>query len=172
MALFEATYSLIIIQNSAVSQGQSLCFWWWKELGLVWKEEFSTPRQRARVRPDHMQPHGQGCSIQATPQFSSRSWGQVNGHWLLTTACHQQLISQACKWAATDLPIFSPEMLTGVKQETPTVSWTSLEKLIYDQKLSQSQAKTVCYDLPKDAFDTQQALPCAFKNHSRTSKIK
>lgn len=113
MALFEATYSQIIIQNPAVSKGQPSCFWWWKELGSVWKEGFSTPWQRARVRLDH----GQGCSIQETQQLSSRSWGQVNGNSLLTPACHQQLISQVCKWADTDLLVFfSPEMLTVEKQ--------------------------------------------------------
>lgn len=94
-----------------------LFVWWWKHFGWVWKADFSTPWQRAQVRPDHMRPHRQGCSIQATHQFSSRTWGQVNGHSLLTTACHQQLISWACKRAATDLPtFFSPEMLTLEKQ--------------------------------------------------------
>lgn len=146
MALSEATYSQIIIQNPVDSKGQESCFWWWKQLGLLWKEEFSTPWQRARVRPDHVQPQGQDCSIQVTQQLPSRSWGQGNGYSLLTTACHQELISQACKQAATDLPIFfSAETLTLNKQETPTFPRKSLENFTYDQKLSQTQAKTVVF---------------------------
>lgn len=174
MAWFEATYSQIIIQNTVVSKGQPSFFSGDENtLGLVCKVEFSTPWQRAQVRLDHV-PHGQGCSIQATQQFSSRSWGQVNGDSLLTTACHQQLISWACKVAATDLhTLFSPERLTLEKQGSNCslkVTW----KLDLWPKFISNPSKNCSFAIifQRMPLITHQEMPCAFKNHSRISKIK
>lgn len=54
IAQFQATYSHLIIQNPVVSKGQPPFFWWWKQLSLVWKEQFSTLLEIAEGSPDCM----------------------------------------------------------------------------------------------------------------------